>query len=133
VGLNVADLVAAQHWYCEAFGFRSEFATRIEAIDLDLVMLLHPGHGDRLELLHRGGSAPGPRAQGPADAALIEGFGHVAFELADLDAGYERLLTLGARPVLAPAAAPEPNVRMAFVADPEGNLIELLDRTELSD
>jgi glyoxylase I family protein len=35
--------------------------------------------------------------------------------------------------VLAPAAAPEPYVRMAFVADPEGNLIELLDRTELSD
>jgi len=27
-----------------------------------------------------------------------------------------------------PCAAPEPGVRMAFVADPEGNLVELLDR-----
>jgi glyoxylase I family protein len=27
-----------------------------------------------------------------------------------------------------PCAAPEPGVQMAFVADPEGNLIELLHR-----
>jgi hypothetical protein len=27
-----------------------------------------------------------------------------------------------------PQAAPEPGVRMSFVSDPEGNLIELLDR-----
>jgi glyoxylase I family protein len=27
-----------------------------------------------------------------------------------------------------PQASPEPGVRMSFVSDPEGNLIELLDR-----
>jgi len=36
---------------------------------------------------------------------------------------------LGARPVMAPRPSPEPGVRMAFVADPEGNLVELLDRS----
>jgi hypothetical protein len=30
---------------------------------------------------------------------------------------------------MAPQDAPEPGVRVSFVADPEGNLIELLDRT----
>jgi hypothetical protein len=30
---------------------------------------------------------------------------------------------------MTPRASPEPGVRMAFVADPEGNLIELIDRT----
>ena len=34
----------------------------------------------------------------------------------------------GARPVMPPCPAPEPGVRMAFVADPEGNLVELLER-----
>ena len=35
----------------------------------------------------------------------------------------------GARPVMPPCASPEPGVRMAFVADPEGNLVELLHRS----
>lgn len=35
---------------------------------------------------------------------------------------------MGAQPVMPPCPAPEPGVRMAFVADPEGNLVELLDR-----
>jgi glyoxylase I family protein len=130
VGLNVADLAAAQEWYCRALGYRPEFSTRLEVIDLDLVMLVHPEHGDRLELLHRGGSAAGLRARDPAEAALSETFGHVAFDVPDLAAVFTRLVALGARPVMAPQASPEPGIRMAFVADPEGNLLELLDRSD---
>jgi lactoylglutathione lyase len=52
----------------------------------------------------------------------------VAFDVADLDAGYERAVARGARPVMPPGPSPEAGVRMAFVADPEGNLIELLHR-----
>lgn len=47
---------------------------------------------------------------------------------AGLDATFERTVTLGARPVMTPRHSPEPGVRMAFVADPEGNLIEPLSR-----
>ena len=127
-GLSVADLGAAQDWYCRAFGYQPEFATRLEALDLDIVMLVHRDHGDRLELLHRGGSAPGLRALDPAQAALSEGFGHVAFDVHDVDATFARLVEFGARPVMTPRPSPEPHVRMAFVTDPEGNLLELLDR-----
>jgi lactoylglutathione lyase len=127
-GLSVRDLRAAAQWYCEALGYTREMDLRVDPIDLDIVMLIHRTHGDRLELLHRPGSAPGLRAAGPAEAALSESYGHVAFDVADLDAAYERVVGLGARPVLTPRPSPEPGVRMAFVADPEGNLVELLSR-----
>ncbi len=49
-------------------------------------------------------------------------------DVTDLDAAYDRAVARGARPVMAPCPSPEPGVRMAFVADPEGNLVELLHR-----
>jgi glyoxylase I family protein len=52
----------------------------------------------------------------------------VAFDVTELDAGYDRAVARGARPVMPPGPSPEPGVRMAFVADPEGNLVELLHR-----
>jgi lactoylglutathione lyase len=129
VGLNVADLDAAERWYVEAFGYRRELAVRLDALELDIVMLVHPARGDRLELLHRPGSAPGLRAETPPEAVLTEGFGHVAFDVVGVDDTFDRLVALGARPVMDPRPSPEPGVRMAFVADPEGNLVELLDRS----
>ena len=130
VGLSVADLAAAEAWYCEALGYERELTLRVDPIDLDIVMLIHRGHGDRLELLHRPGSTPGLRPADPAEAALSEAFGHIALDVADLDATFDRVVGLGARPVMSPRPSPEPGVRMAFVADPEGNLVELLCRRE---
>lgn len=43
---------------------------------------------------------------------------------ADVDATYERVVALGARPVLAPTTEPW-GQRTCYVADPEGNLIEI--------
>jgi glyoxylase I family protein len=132
VGLNVADLDAAESWYVEAFGYVRELAVRIDALDLDIVMLIHPERGDRLELLHRPGSRAGLRADSPPEAVLTEGFGHVAFDVLGVDEHADRLVALGARMVMTPRPSPEPGVRMAFVADPEGNLVELIDRSGLS-
>jgi glyoxylase I family protein len=53
---------------------------------------------------------------------------HVGLSVTDLDAAYDQAVGRGARPVMAPCPSPEPGVRMAFVADPEGNLVELLHR-----
>jgi len=126
-GLNVADLPAAARWYREAFGFEVDFEGRVEVIELDFVML-RDADGGRLELLHRPGSAPGLRAADPAEAALSEGFGHIAFDVRSLDDAFARLVGMGARAVMTPRPSPEPGIRMAFVADPEGNLVELLER-----
>jgi len=107
VGINVASLADAEAWYQKAFGLQREFATRIDAVGLDIVML---------------------RAANPAEAALTEGFGHLAFGVADLRATHSRLLGLGAREIMAPQPSPEPGVRMSFLANPEGNLVELVQR-----
>jgi glyoxylase I family protein len=129
VGLSVGDLAAAADWYCAAFGYERELELRVAPIELDIVMLIHPGPGDRLELLHRPGSTPGLRPSDPGEAALSRAYGHVAFDVAELDVAYAKVVALGARPVLSPRPSPEPGVRMAFVADPEGNLVELLSRS----
>ena len=130
VGLAVASLEAAAAWFRDVFGLVTELSLRVEAIDLSIEMLIHPEFGYRLELLHRPGTGDGAvrKPADPAEAALREGYGHVAFGVADLDGAYDRAVARGARPVMPPCPAPEPRVRMAFVADPEGNLIELLQR-----
>lgn len=128
VGLAVADLPAAVAWYADLLGLVPDLSLRVEPLDLSIEMLIHPAHGYRLELLHRPGSASPGKPAGPAEAALREGYGHVAFDVADLDAAWQRATARGARPVLPPGRSPEAGVWMAFVADPEGNLIEFLHR-----
>ena len=46
-------------------------------------------------------------------------------EVDDLDATLARAVELGGRPVGAPLAKPEANLRFAFVADPAGHVIAL--------
>jgi len=128
VGIAVADLPGMAAWYVDTFGLERELALRVEPIELDIEMLRHPVFGYRVELLHRPGSAPGPKPADPPQAALVEGYGHVAFDVGDLDAAYHLAVASGARSVMRPQPSPESGVRMAFVADPEGNLVELLQR-----
>ena len=51
----------------------------------------------RLELPARLGSVPGLWPVDPAEAAVSQAFGHIAFDVADLDATFERVVGLGAR------------------------------------
>jgi glyoxylase I family protein len=146
-GLAVADLGASAAWFCDVFGLVPELTLKVDAIDLSIEMLIHPVFGYRLELLHRPGTGatgageaagagaepgngPGGKPANPAEAALRAGYGHVAFDVTDLDGAFDRTVARGARAVMPPCPSPEPGVRMAFVADPEGNLIELLQRDQ---
>jgi catechol 2,3-dioxygenase-like lactoylglutathione lyase family enzyme len=128
IGLNVADLDGMTAWYCSAFDLEVELEFALDQVDLSGVMLRSPG-GWRLELLHRPGSVPGRQDAYPADAVLTRGFGHFALDVPDVDAAYDALVAAGASDRMSPRPSPEPGVRMAYVADPEGNLVELLDRT----
>lgn len=128
VGVNVADLDRAERWYTGAFGLRRVFAFTLDEAGLSGVVLESP-YGYRIELLHRTGSAPGPRGDGPIEAARIEGYGHVALNADVLEPVYDALTAAGAREVRPPGPSPEPGVRMAWLADPEGNLIELVERS----
>ncbi len=107
VGLAVGDLQAAVSWFCDVFGLVPELSLRVDALDLSIEMLAHPTLGYRLELLHRPGSGAARKPANPAEAALREGYGHVAFDITDLDAGYDRAVARGARPVMPPGPSPE--------------------------
>jgi lactoylglutathione lyase len=128
VGLTVGDFDAMSDWYVKALELEVELEFALDHVDFRGVMLRSPA-GYRLELLHRSGSVPGLQAASPVEAALTRGFGHVAFDVPDVDAAYDALLEAGASERMSPRPSPEPGVRMAYVADPEGNLVELLDRT----
>jgi lactoylglutathione lyase len=127
VGITVADLDRAVEWYGGALDLVVEFVFELPQFGFRGVMLKSPT-GYRIELLERAGSAAGPCPSDPIDAAGTQGFGHMCLDVADVDASFERLRAGGAAERMSPRPSPEPGVRMAYLADPEGNLIELLDR-----
>jgi catechol 2,3-dioxygenase-like lactoylglutathione lyase family enzyme len=91
-------------------------------------MLLHEESGYRIELLHRPHAAPGLRAESALAAAGTLGYGHICLCVDNVAAQYEEFLAAGATTRMAPSPSPRPGATMAFVADPWGNLIEILDR-----
>ena len=127
IGLSVGDLDAQVAWYSEGFGLRQANPFEIPPLGIRGSFLVGEG-GFALEILEREGSAPGLQAPDQATALLTRGYGHICLRVEDVDATFARLLALGAGIRMSPQPAPEPGVRMCFVSDPEGNLIELIDR-----
>lgn len=128
VAISVGDLAAAQDWWCRALDLAPEYHVEPPGTDLCGVMLVHPS-GFRIELLHRPGATAGPSHAGPLEAAGRLGFGHVCLRADDVPAAYDALVERGAAVRKPPSASPaRPGALNAFVADPEGNLIEILDR-----
>jgi len=128
-GISVPDLDRALAWYCEALGLRPGFRFEVPGLGLRGAFALGDGEAG-VELLEKTGSVPGvPRAD-PPSANAVHGFNHVCFRVADLDATYARLLACGAGPVWDPRDSPEPGFRMAYVTDPNGNLIEVVAPVE---
>lgn len=128
VGVNVGDLPAMRDWYVAALGLEVEFEFALTDFGFSGAMLRSPD-GYRVELLHREGNVAGIAVDRPMDAALTRGFGHLALTVNDLAVTHAGIVALGATERMPPSPSPEPGVRISFVADPEGNLIELLDRS----
>ena len=124
-GLSVADLDAAAAFYARVFGFAPQLEFSLG--EISGAMLEHPS-GMRLELFAVPGSVAGVQGRPPLDALRTRGLGHVAFAAPAIEELFARALEAGGRAVLAPQESPEPGVRFAFVADPEGNLVELVER-----
>lgn len=127
VGLSVADLVAAQAFYERAFGFTDQFAFTLTSHPIRGVMLIHPS-GARLELFEHAASVAGIQATTPIEALGTRGYGHFAFAAPDITPVFDAALAAGAVSRVPPSPSPEPGVRFAFLSDPEGNLVELVER-----
>jgi glyoxylase I family protein len=127
ISLSVADLDVQEAWYRAAFGL-----TRTdERLDLPeagvRTAVLSNGTGLRVEFTERAGSTavlhPDPYA-----AIATQTFTHLALQVSDLDAAFRRLTTEHAASAVAePGPGSTSGMRFAYIHDPEGNLIELIE------
>ncbi|MEZ5098561.1 MAG: VOC family protein [Thermoleophilia bacterium] len=86
------------------------------------------GHGHTIELIEY--TAPADRGHvrpRPCDV----GFAHVAYDVSDLDAAIAACAPHGVAPISPPAsvdAGPNAGLRVAYLRDPDGITIELIER-----
>jgi len=128
VGLTVTDIDRSQAWYRDALGFELRLAFELPGGIRGAMLRADGGAG--VELFHVPGATPGRSFTDPPQAMRTRGFGHIAFETDDLDRDYARAIEAGALEVWPPRQSPEPDRRMAFIHDPDGNLIELIGPRE---
>ena len=128
VGLTVTDLERARAWYADALGFELQLA--FELPENARGAMLRSADGARMELFEVAEPSTGRGWQEPHTAIQTAGYGHVAFEVDDIDGVFAAVLAAGGSQVWAPRPSPEPGRRMAFVHDLDGNLVELIGPVE---
>jgi glyoxylase I family protein len=125
IGLNCSDPLTIERWYAKHFGFERK---RVYLPGPDQVVVIGNG-GVALELFPAQlsselGEAPPPR--GENDGPTFPGVRHLAFLVDDLDAkltemGDDARLTLGPLDM----GGFIEGMRVAWITDPEGNIVEL--------
>ena len=125
VSISVSDLDAQVAWYRQALGF-AEVIEQYQLPDPPARTAVLQAPGIRIELIERAGSARTGTYSDPLDMTRSQGYGHWAVDVDDLATAFAWLLDAGATEVWAPADAVAPGARFAYVKDPEGNLIELI-------
>lgn len=129
VGIDVEDLSAQIDFYCRAFDLEVEGQGDFPDYNFSAAMLVSPT-GWRLELFKRDGAGPRPVPDDADGQHNVLGLGHVCFAVDDLEAALDQLVSFGAGVRLPPIPYPGvPEWRLAYLADPEGNLIELVSRS----
>jgi catechol 2,3-dioxygenase-like lactoylglutathione lyase family enzyme len=122
VAVRVADLDRSIAWYEAAFAFAVVHRGRVPE-GTPIAMLRTPG-GAGVELFELEARAD-PSWAGPIPA-LEQGVVHFGLDVPDVEAAFARAVDAGGRAVWPPRDAPVSGVRIAFVADPDGNLVELI-------
>lgn len=123
VALSVADLDRSSEFYRTALGMEVQLA--FELPGFKAAMLATPD-GMRVELFQAEGSTRSIDSSGPLEVMKTQGYTHFALEVERVEASYGALMAAGATSVWDPRESPEPGMTMAFVQDPDGNLIELV-------
>jgi catechol 2,3-dioxygenase-like lactoylglutathione lyase family enzyme len=114
IGIVTARLAELEAFYVEVLGL--PVAMRWDEARIIFIEL----GGAWLELIGQQADAPARPAAGLGDVGL----NHIALRVDDVDAAYHELLARGARAVSAPEDFQ--TVRIAFVADPDGNVVEVV-------
>jgi methylmalonyl-CoA/ethylmalonyl-CoA epimerase len=125
VGISVADLEASIAWYGKYLGFEAEHLAGIPEDEGRVAMLVNEACF-RVELfeLADAGRLPDGRRH-PATDLRTHGIKHVAYEVEGIEAWQDRLLDLGAD-IVRDLRVHE-NVKVIFLRDNTGNLVELVE------
>jgi lactoylglutathione lyase len=120
VAIRVKDVERTLDFYVRRLGFAEMF--RIERDGRLWLLYLRITDGQYLEVFPdaSGNEAPPPEANG---------FNHLCLEVADIDLALAELSAAGVEPVRAKALGADGNFQ-AWVADPDGNRIELMQLAE---
>ena len=118
VAFRVADVDRAVKWYADAFGARKVFHGEPQAGRQEL-MFLEFAPGQHIEIFTNGTE----RFQTPANAI---GYQHYCLVVDDIDEAIRHLATMNVHPER-PVREGRSHYRIAFVADPDGNVIELME------
>ncbi len=119
IALFATDNQKMVDFYCDIFGFETEW----NGIDIDVEMRL----GDMRLLLFPRESIEKMTRQKFTYPSGINGTMEISFDVptfADVDKEYNRAVGMGAKPIFEPTTEPW-GQRTSYVADSEGNLIEI--------
>ena len=119
IALFTTDNQKVVDFYCDIFGFETEW----NGLDIDVEMHL----GDMRILLFPRESIEKITQQKFTYPSGINGTMEISFDVptfADVDKEYKHALSMGAKPIMEPTTKPW-GQRTCYVADPEGNLIEI--------
>ena len=126
VAVRVPDFEAAKRWYVEKLDFR--VIHEWPYADLKLAYV-GPATDDHfyIELLGDGEPKPVPKPiyTDLGDSLRLAGYHHFCLNVRDLDAAIAELRRRGVTIVTEPFELPVISRRLAFIADPFGNLVEL--------
>lgn len=128
VALRTPELEAAKRWYVEKLDFR--VVAEWDYADEKLAYLA-PATDDHFYIEILGGGEPAPQEVRPytdlADSLKYRGYHHFCLNVASVPRTVETLRARGVTIITEPFELPAIRRRLAFFADPFGNLIELAE------
>jgi lactoylglutathione lyase len=117
VALRTAAVERTVRWYDDAFGAKKVFHAPRDGERQEL-MFLEFAKGQYIEIFTNGK----PRIEQPTDAV---GYQHFCLVVDDIDETLKHLAAMNVHPQRPPREG-RSHYRIAFISDPDGNLIELM-------
>ena len=115
-GIVVRDLDAAQRFYEDALGMEESSRIRVDVMRLDEVIMTAPGGGSVILMRY------------DDERSHVEVGQKLVFRVPSPAAVAEAVVAAGGSVVFPPTEMPDFGATIAFVQDPDGDTIEVLDK-----